>query len=427
MATVITWSPEMACFGAAVVAIGVFDGVHLGHQSLLRDTVADAAARGVSAVAITFDRDPDQIVAPDTAAPQLLTLADKLQFMCETGLDAVLVIPFTASLGEMSPEAFLDSVLMGAVRPVCVHVGRDFRFGARAAGDVATMLRLGLSRGFEVVAHELIASEGAAVTSTRIRAFVAAGDVVTAEELLTRPARVTGVVHRGRGEGAALGFPTANVVPVTFAALPADGVYAGRAVLENGDVWACAISVGTAPSFPEARDYLEAHLIGFDGGLYDHPITLEFLQRLRDQRPFDSLHALTDAIARDVDTTREIAGFDDEHRSADAGEPAIEDPALLESAQQAVRAQPALGAGGVEWESWTPLLAEQPYDLDRLLGLQHALEAVGIPVRWDPFPPEETPLLKRSFFHSDRFTIAVPRDRLGEARRLIETKDSNPE
>jgi len=425
MATIITWSPEMACFGDAVVAIGVFDGVHLGHQSLLRDTVADAAARGVSAVAITFDRDPDQIVAPDSAAPQLLTLADKLQFMCETELDAVLVIPFTAALGEMSPEAFLDSVLAGAVRPVCVHVGRDFRFGARATGDVTTMLRLGLTRGFEVVAHELIASEGAAVTSTRIRALVASGDVVTAAELLTRPARVSGIVHRGRGEGAALGFPTANVVPVTFAALPADGVYAGRAILENGDVWACAISVGTPPSFPEARDYLEAHLIGFDGDLYNQPIALEFLQWLRDQRPFDSLDELTRAIAGDVDTTREIAGFDGEQRSDDADAPAIEDPALLESAEQAARAQPAHGADEVDWDSWTPLLSDQPCDLARLLGFQLVLEAIGIPVRWDPFPPAEIPLLKRSFFRSDRFTIAVPHDRLDEARDLIETQDTN--
>jgi len=423
MAAIITWSPEMVCFGDAVVAIGVFDGVHLGHQSLLTDTVADASSRGVSAVAITFDRDPDQIVAPGTAAPQLLTLADKLQFMCDTELDAVLVIPFTAALGEMSPEAFLDSVLMGAVRPVCVHVGRDFRFGTRAAGDVATLLQLGLSRGFEVVAHELIASQGAAVTSTRIRALVAAGEVVMAAELLTRPARVTGTVHQGRGEGAALGYPTANVVPVTFAALPADGVYAGRAVLENGDVWACAISVGTPPSFPEARDYLEAHLIGFDGDLYDRPITLEFLERLRDQRPFGSLLELSGAIAHDVEVTREIAAL--ANLASDNGEPVIEDPALLESAEQAVRAQPAHGAGDVDWDSWTPLLAEQPYDLDRLLGLQHALEAIGIPVKWDPFPPEETPLLKRGFFRSDRFTIAVPRDRLGEARLVIETQDTS--
>lgn len=335
----------MPSLGAAVVAIGAFDGVHLGHQSLLRDAVADAAARGVRAVAVTFDRDPDQIVSPETAAPQLLTLTDKLEFIGHSGVDAILVVPFTQALCEMSPEGFLDSVLIGALRPVCVHVGRDFRFGTRATGDVTALLRLGLSRNFEVVGHELVANDGAPVTSTRIRAFVAAGEMVTAAELLTRPPRVTGRVQRGRGEGARIGFPTANVAPVPFAALPADGVYAGRALLEDGSVWACAISVGTPPSFPEARDYLEAHLIDFEGDIYEQPITLEFFERLRGQRPFDSLDELTDAIAADVDAALEIAGFEAEEDSGndDAdllsdGSPVVDDPTALEEAARVARA-----------------------------------------------------------------------------------------
>ncbi len=133
----------MARLGSAVVAIGVFDGVHLGHQALLADTVADARARGVDAVAVTFDRDPDQVVSPETAAPQLLTLGDKLGFIAATGVDAILVIPFTHELAEMCPEEFLDSVLLHAVRPLAVHVGGDFRFGCRAAGDVGALQRSG--------------------------------------------------------------------------------------------------------------------------------------------------------------------------------------------------------------------------------------------------------------------------------------------
>ena len=212
----------MTPVGRAVVAIGVFDGVHLGHQALLADTVTYAASRGVESMAVTFDRDPDQVVSPDTAAPQLLTLADKLTFIAETGVDAILVVPFTHELAEMCPEEFFDSVLLTAVNPVAVHVGGDFRFGCRAEGDVATLRRLGAEHGLEVCPHDLVLSDGEPVTSSRIRALVAEGDVIAASQLLGRATAVVGEVHRGRGEGASLGFATANVVPVEFAALPAE-------------------------------------------------------------------------------------------------------------------------------------------------------------------------------------------------------------
>ena len=271
----------MARLGSAVVAIGVFDGVHLGIRRCLPTPSPTLRARGVEAVAVTFDRDPDQVVSPETAAPQLLTLADKVGFIAATGVDAILVIPFTHDLAEMCPEEFLESVLLHAVQPLAVHVGGDFRFGCRATGDVGALQRSGVEHGFEVSPHELVSAAGLPVTSSRIRTLVAAGDVRAAAQLLGRATCVAGVVHRGRGEGASLGFPTANVVPVEFAALPADGVYAGRAILADGGMWAAAISVGTPPTFPEARDYLEAHLIGFDGDLYDQPLTLLFFERLR--------------------------------------------------------------------------------------------------------------------------------------------------
>ena len=219
----------------------------------------------------------------------------------------ILVVPFTPVLAEMAPDDFVDSVLLVAMRPVTVHVGRDFRFGARATGDVSTLQRLGLAHGFDVRPHELVTDGSSAVTSTRIRGLVASGDVVSAAALLCRRPRVTGTVRRGRGQGAKLGFPTANVAPVPFAALPADGVYAGRAILEDGAVRAAAISVGTPPSFPEARDYLEAHLVDFEGDLYDTTITLEFLKRLRDQQAYPSLDGLTAAIADDVAQARDSA------------------------------------------------------------------------------------------------------------------------
>lgn len=309
-ASIVTWSPEMSSLGTATAAIGVFDGVHVGHQALLRDAVAHARAHGVQAVAVTFDRDPDQIVSPSTAAPQLLTLADKLDFIGDTGVDVILVVPFTPMLAEMPPGSFVDAVLLAAMRPVTVHVGRDFRFGSRATGDVGTLQRLGATHGFEVCPHSLISVGGSPVTSTRIRSLVDRGDILGATELLGHRPRVCGTVHRGRGEGTKLGFPTANITPVPYAALPADGVYAGRVSLEDGVQWAAAISVGTPPSFPEARDYLEAHLIGFEGDLYDQEVTLEFFERLRELHAFDTVDGLVRAIAHDVEATLRIAGFD---------------------------------------------------------------------------------------------------------------------
>ncbi len=307
---VVEWCEQLHAMGDAVVAIGVFDGVHVGHQTLLQATVAEARLLGARAVAVTFDRDPDQVVAPETAAPQLLTLADKLRYIEETGIDMILVIPFTLDVAAMSPQVFLENVLVVAMRPVALHVGRDFRFGAKASGDLGVLEQFGKARGFSVTGHDLVEVGGEPITSTRIRRLVASGDLGSAAELLGRAPRVSGTVRRGRGEGAGLGFPTANVLPEPYAALPADGVYAGRVVFADGSAWAAAVSVGTPPTFPDARDYVEAHLVDFEGDLYDQVLTIEFLERLRPQQAFATLADLTAAIAADVERALDIAGFD---------------------------------------------------------------------------------------------------------------------
>lgn len=556
---VIEWNEDMRSLGDAVVAIGVFDGVHVGHQTLLHATVAEARLQGARAVAVTFDRDPDQVVAPETAAPQLLSLADKLRYIEETGIDTVLVIPFTLQVAAMPPEMFLENVLAVAMRPVAVHVGRDFRFGARASGDLQVLERFGMARGFAVTGHELVEVGGEAITSTRIRRLVASGDISAAAALLGRAPRTSGTVRRGRGEGAGLGFPTANILPEPFAALPADGVYAGRVVFPDGSAWASAISVGTPPTFPGARDYVEAHLIDFEGDLYDQTLTIEFLGRLRPQQAFASLPDLTAAIAADVERALELAGFDTDDDEAiseytDNGLDYIADPAALAFAESAARAvdrnavfdqvnekwvellgptvisgltgsaglngfritspleaagipymwqpyppeempafRPAYGAvdrpftlfvprsyldsarealvaegsvegdlfedistevwptqaatedasfiddpallamaeetvrlqsededGSIDWDSWMPVLIDQPLDRRRLLGLQFALQSVGIPVKWDPFSPGRTGPLDRGFFKRPEFTLAVPSDRFDEAQRVLE-------
>ena len=429
MTTTVTWTSGMTTLGPSVVAIGVFDGVHLGHQSLLQAAVADAAARDVLAVAITFDRDPDQVVSPQTAAPQLLTLADKLHFIGLTGVDIILVVPFTQELCEMSPEGFLDSIVLRALRPLSVHVGRDFRFGTHATGDVAALQRIGLSCDFEVVGHELVTNGGAAVTSTRIRGLIATGDVAGAGHLLTRPPRVSGTVRRGRGEGAKLGFPTANVAPVPFAALPADGVYAGRSILDSDELWASAISVGTPPSFPEARDYLEAHLIDFDADIYEQSITLEFFDRLRDQRRFDSLEQLTAAITADVGSALDIAGFDAETCEDDTmtdGSPVIDDPKVLEAAEQAVRDADSSDTFDSVEGDWSVVVG--PAVISGLLGssgwnglrITMPLEAAGIPYVWQPYDPARMPSFRPTYGFFDRaFTLYVPVLSLSLARDVL--------
>jgi riboflavin kinase/FMN adenylyltransferase len=418
----------MSSLGTAAAAIGVFDGVHLGHQALLRDTVADAASGNHRAIAVTFDRDPDQVVSAATAAPQLLTLSDKLEFIAETGVDLILVVPFTPMLADMAPESFVDGVLLGAMRPTAVHVGHDFRFGADAAGDVGVLQRLGLTHDFEVRPYDLVEIDGSPVTSTRIRGLIAEGDVAGAARLLGRQPRVTGTVHRGRGEGVGLGFPTANIVPVPFAALPADGVYAGRALLDDGENWAAAISVGTPPTFPDSRDYLEAHLVDFEGDLYGHAVTLEFFERLRDLRAYGSLDELTDAIASDVSQALEIAGFDDdvEHDGFDvsSGEyglhgDGISDPAALEAAESAVR--DLVSNPTRDRDDELVVLADNlPYDTARLGAIDAALHAAELTAVWEPFPPQDAPLLRRGLLGENKFRVSVWNSDLDIARAALQ-------
>lgn len=302
----LTWHPEMEAIGRAVVAIGVFDGVHLGHQALIRTACSHAHADGIVSAVVTFDRDPDQVVRPDTAAPQLLPLDDKLALIAEQACDVVLVVPFDGHVASMPPEEFLDSVLLDVFEPESIVVGYDFRFGAKAAGDIGTLEATGRAKGFSVVAHALVTIGEEPVTSTRIRALIAAGDVEAAAGLLGRPHRLYGEVVHGRGEGRrVLGIPTANLVVDRYAALPAPGVYAG-VVEVDGVLFPAGVSAGRPPTFPDAEEYLEAHLIGFDGDLYGRTLRVDLLQRLRAQERFESLEALAQQMRADLERARDL-------------------------------------------------------------------------------------------------------------------------
>lgn len=397
--TVIEVHEHMQPIGPSVVAIGVFDGVHLGHQALLLDTSAHAQRLHAHSVALTFDRDPDQVVTPEAAAPQLLTLEEKCRFIGEFGIDTVLLVPFTPQLSRLSPQEFLDKMLLTCCELQGIHVGEDFRFGMGASGDIDTLRAWGESHGVHVEGHRLVMSGHEPVTSTRIRALVSEGNVEEAAELLGRPPRVAGRVHRGRGEGRTLGFPTANVVPVPYAALPADGVYAGRAILADGEAWPAAISTGRPPMFPDALDTLEAHLIGFEGDIYETHITLEFAAWIREQLEFDSVEDLASAIADDVRIAAKTARRRWAGESADEYDPDIEWVALAEPR----RVSGLFGDAG-----FSAALVTAP------------LDAAGIPHAWDPYAPEDMPAMRAGYGVFDRkFTLLVPADREDEAREVM--------
>lgn len=305
MTSVMTHSTGRHEIGPAVIAIGVFDGVHIGHQQLIADTIAIAREKRCASCVLTFDRDPDQVVTPLHPAAQLTSFPEKLRLISALGPDAILIVPFDEWLASLSPDDFCIDVLLDAAEPIACVVGYDFRFGAKASGDADTLRALGSLHGFQVVTHPLVHHDGAPVTSTRIRALVAAGEMEQAAALLGRNHRLGGFVERGKGLGREIGVPTANLRICAGHALPAPGVYAGWAAVA-GERHLAAVSVGVAPTFPDATCVLEAHLIDFEGDLYDNTVTVEFAHRLRDQRAFTSNEALAEAIRADVEKVRAL-------------------------------------------------------------------------------------------------------------------------
>ena len=273
------------------LAVGVFDGVHLGHQE---------AIRGADTV-LTFDPHPVAVIAPH-AAPKLLTRLDvKADLVGELGVEEMVVIPFDAEFARRSAQEFLDDVLVGRLGATHVAVGRNFRFGHKAAGDTALLEADGR---FEARVVELVEVEGETVSSSHIRGLVSAGEVQHAQAFLGRPFQVRGEVVHGDGRGRELGWPTANVVPDERLIRPDQGVYAARA---NGHP--AAVNIGVRPQFETGRGVLiEAHLIDFEGDLYGQELRLYFLQRLRGEKLFASVDALVEQIGRDVERARDLAG-----------------------------------------------------------------------------------------------------------------------
>jgi riboflavin kinase / FMN adenylyltransferase len=316
---IVTGSDDAALAAArtagAVVTIGAYDGVHLGHQAVLRLVRELADARGLEAALVTFDRHPAEVVRPESAPRLLTTLEQRLELLDATGdLDLCWVLTFDEARSKEAAEDFVREVLVDGVGARLVVVGADFHFGHRRGGNVPLLERMGAELGFEVLGLGLVAVEGEAsgvpYSSTRIRELLAKGDVAEAARLLGRPHEVRGVVERGDQRGGEhLGMPTANLTVPERICLPADGVYAGTFVAEDEVERPAAISVGTRPTFYEDGDVLvEAYVLDFDGDLYGQRVKVRFREWVRGQERFDSTEVLVEQMNADVEATRRIFG-----------------------------------------------------------------------------------------------------------------------
>ena len=272
------------------VAVGEFDGVHLGHQRVIEgsDTV------------LTFEPHPLAVVRPEAAPKLLTTLEAKAELIAGLGVDELVVIPFDETFAHQSPQEFIDDILVARLAATHVSVGENFRFGHRAAGDPSV---LGADDRFQTRVVTLVEVDGEIVSSSHIRALIQAGEVEPAARMLGTPFQMWGEVVRGDGRGRELGFPTANLVPDNALVYPGHGVYVARA-----DGACAAVNVGVRPTFGTGRAVLvEAHLLDHDGSeLYGRILRVEFLARLRGERRFDSVDALVEQMRRDVERTREL-------------------------------------------------------------------------------------------------------------------------
>jgi riboflavin kinase / FMN adenylyltransferase len=293
----VTWLPD-AERRPRHVAVGEFDGVHLGHREVIdgADTV------------VTFEPHPRAVVAPD-AAPKLLTSLDiKTDLIAGLGVRELVVIPFDRSFAAQGPQEFIDSVLVEQLQAERVSVGENFRFGHKAKGDAELLRR---QDAFDARVVPLVEVDGEIVSSTHVRGLVVSGNLEQANRFLGSPFQLRGTVVHGDERGRELGFPTANLVPDNALVYPGNGVYACRAAVQDGGEWRwwpAATNVGVRPTFVTGRGVLvEAYLLDFDGDLYDRELRIAFLARLRGERRFDTVEGLVEQMHRDVQDARTAA------------------------------------------------------------------------------------------------------------------------
>jgi riboflavin kinase/FMN adenylyltransferase len=289
-----------------VVALGNFDGVHLGHQAVVRRAVEEGRRRGAKVVAATFDPHPRVVLAPGSEPRLLTTLEMRREELLGYGVDEVWAIRFDETLSRKTPEEFVRDVLVGEIGASAVVVGENFRFGHRAAGDFRELERLMRGFGGEAYAVRVRSEDGEApISSTRIRRLVGEGEVAEAAKLLGRSYVLRGEVVMGDKRGRTIGFPTANVLADPALVVPARGVYAGF-VRVGKDTYAACTNIGVAPTFERRESRVEAYLLGFEGDLYGREVDVSFLQRIREEKRFSGVEELKTQILRDVEAARRI-------------------------------------------------------------------------------------------------------------------------
>lgn len=293
----------------AAIAVGTFDGVHMGHRALIARTLETARASDFVSTVLTWDRHPAMTLRPDKAPPQLTTPERKVELIEETGVEQLVVLEFDETLSRWSPEEFARKVLAEGLGAGAVLVGEGWRFGHKARGDVSLLRELGDELGFAVEGIGLAEVEGEPASSTRVRQALADGEMKVVRALLGRSFDYDGIVGHGDDRGASLGWPTANLSIDPAYAHPPRGVYAGRGRVED-EWWPAAINVGVNPTFGgkpgRTPMRVEAYLLDFEGDLYGQPLRLEFHERLRDEMRFGSAEELSAQIARDVEDTRRL-------------------------------------------------------------------------------------------------------------------------
>ena len=289
----------------SALTIGNFDGVHLGHRAMIQRITRVARERGLRSCVMTFEPHPREFFAPDKAPTRLTSLREKLELLCELGIDQVLVCRFDFDLARVSPEEFVERIVLGALGARYVLVGDDFRFGARRAGDFDLLAATGAQRGFEVERMPSVEVDGVRASSTQVRARLAAGDMDGAARLLGRPYSITGRVVQGDRLGRGLGFPTANV-RMQHNRPPVMGIFAVEVAGLGARLLPGAASLGLRPTVHhDAAPVLEVHLLDFDQAIYGRCVQVRFLKKLRDEEKYADLATLTAAIARDVENVRQ--------------------------------------------------------------------------------------------------------------------------
>lgn len=312
MTDVMHWEypPGIPADRGTVATVGTFDGVHLGHWSVLQEISRRANAAGRRSVLVTFDPHPLRVIRPDHAPQLLTTPIEKKEILAESGLEYAVFLSFTKELSRYEPRRFVEEVLIGRLGVEELVIGYDHGFGRDRSGDPETLRAIGEELGFSVDVVAPVNADGEAVSSSRIRAALARGDVPVARACLGRPYSVRGVVVRGDGRGRELGFPTANLrIAERDKLIPPQGIYAVRAVLRTG-TYAGALHLGPRPTFKGSPPTIELHVLDFDRDIYGEDVRVDFIRYLREIRPFGTIAALVEQMREDVEIARQAVDGD---------------------------------------------------------------------------------------------------------------------